>query len=810
MLLAAFADVLKVWSKSPRFTLNLTLFNRLPLHPQVNDIVGDFTSLTLLEVDNSAEETFESRARRLQEQLWDDLDHRYISGVQVLRELARSQGGAPRAAMPVVFTSTLTHDTRVREQKPANWIEDVVYRIAQTPQVWLDHVVFEEGGALEFSWNSVDALFPKGFLEEMFGAYVNLLGRLADEEESWGESWSETAGKLLPPTQLEQRRAINATEAPVTGKLLYTLFTEQVDKRRNHQALISSNRTMTYDELDRRANQVGRRRRQLGARPNTLVAVVMDRGWEQVVAVLGVLASGAAYLPIDPDVPEERLVYLLEHGEVEIVLTQFCFDEDLEWPEGIKRLRVDDEKLNDIDDLPLDPVQQAKDLAYVIYTSGSTGLPKGVMIDHRGAANTILDINQRFKVTPQDRLLALSSLSFDLSVYDIFGTLTAGGTIIVPEASGTKDPAHWAELIHREKVTIWNSVPVLMKLFIEYLADRTELLPLSLRLVMLSGDWIPVDLPDQIKALVEGIRVISLGGATEASIWSILYPISEVDPAWKSIPYGKPMTNQSFHVLNEALESCPVWVPGELYIGGIGLAKGYWRDEDKTRAGFITHPRTGERLYQTGDLGHYLPDGNIEFLGREDFQIKMQGYRVELGEIEAALAQHPAVKASVVMAVGELSEEKRLVVYVVAEVDRSPVIGELGDFLRRKLPEYMVPSAYVMLEELPLTPNGKVDRKALPEPQVGRLEPQIDAEGEPTGPTARIGQLVASVLSLEDLDPDVNLLNLGATSVDMIRIANLLDKKLSFRPKMDELYRRPTVMGLAKSYQQNELITPPI
>ena len=687
VLLAAYAEVLTVWSKSPRLTINLTLFNRLPLHPQVNEIVGDFTSLILLAVDNSGPDTFESRARRLQEQLWKDLDHRYVSGVHVMRELAQMQGGAQGAAMPVVFTSTLTHTpdqealtaldvgTPGREGPGLISLGDEVYGISQTPQVWLDHQVAERGGELLFNWDAVEELFPDGLLDDMFDAYCRLLERLADEEGAW----SETTGRLVPvpPAQLEQRAAINATEAPLSDELLPTLFAAQVSERPDQPAVITSSRTLTYEELYRRSNQIGHWLREKGAQPNRLVAVLMEKGWEQVVAVLGILQAGAAYLPIAAELPQERVRYLLENGEVELLLTQSWLAERLAWPEGIQRLCVDDNGvLEGVDDEPLPPVQGQEDLAYVIYTSGSTGKPKGVMIDHRGAVNTILDINQRFRVGPQDRVLALSRLGFDLSVYDIFGLLAAGGTIVIPDAAARRDPAHWAELMVREQVTIWDSVPALMEMLVEYVEGRFERLPDSLRVVFMSGDWIPVTLPDRIKALAEGVEVWSGGGATEASIWSILYPIEKVDPAWPSIPYGKPMVNQSFHVLDDNLEPRPVWVPGQLYIGGIGLAKGYWRDGEKTDASFITHPRTGERLYRTGDLGRYLPDGDIEFLGREDFQVKIRGYRIELGEIEAALIQYPAVRAGVVMAVGEPRGDKWLVAYVVPDRDSTSPLGQ--------------------------------------------------------------------------------------------------------------------------------------
>ncbi|HBL28881.1 MAG TPA: non-ribosomal peptide synthetase, partial [Acidobacteria bacterium] len=265
-------------------------------------------------------------------------------------------------------------------------------------------------------------------------------------------------------------------------------------------------------------------------------------------------------------------------------------------------------------------------------TSGSTGTPKGVMIEHRGAVNTLLDVNRRFAVGPEDRVLAVSALSFDLSVYDVFGLLAAGGSLTLPRPEAARDPEHWLDLMHRDRVTIWNSAPALLEMLVEHAATRGERLPASLRLVLLSGDWIPVSLPGRLRTLAPGAAVVSLGGATEASIWSILYPIAAVDPAWRSIPYGRPMDNQGFHVLNRALAPCPVWVPGDLYISGTGLARGYWRDPAKTAASFFLHPGTGERLYRTGDLGRYLPGGDIEFLGRDDLQVKIQGFRIELGE----------------------------------------------------------------------------------------------------------------------------------------------------------------------------------
>ncbi|TBR56739.1 hypothetical protein B4U84_28365 [Westiellopsis prolifica IICB1] len=668
VLLAAFAEVLSLWSKNPQFTLNLTLFNRLPLHPQVNEIVGDFTSLTLLAVDYSTPEAFLSKARRLQKQLWQDLEHRYISGVEVLRELARSQGGTTKAAIPIVFTSTLTQGTPEPDTLGLEKIGKVIYSISQTPQVWLDHQVSERDGALVWSWDAVEEIFPAGLLDDMFTAYCRLLDSLATEEAIW-----QTVTRQKPLT------TCNDTASPISEVLLHTLFAAQVPQHQHQPAVITPNRTLTYQQLNCLANQLADQLRRLGVQPNTLVAVVMDKGWEQVVAVLGILQSGAAYLPIAPQLPSERQWHLLQAGKVQIVLTQSWLDATLTWPDSIQRICIDTFTL--VDEIPpLETVQSSTDLAYVIYTSGSTGLPKGVMIDHRGAVNTILDINKRFAIGSGDRVLALSSLSFDLSVYDIFGTLAAGATIIIPEATSAKDPAHWLTLIQQYQVTVWNSVPALMQMLIKYTNNQADILQ-SLRLVLLSGDWLPLNLPSQIQSVCENVQVVSLGGATEASIWSIIYPVTTVDPNWKSIPYGRPMTNQQFYVLNQMLVECPVWVVGELYIGGVGLAQGYWQVQNKTDASFIIHPQTKERLYKTGDLGRYLPDGNIEFLGREDFQVKVNGYRIELGEIEATLQQHPSVKEVVVAAVGESRENQQLVAYIVPTNHQQPEAYKPSQFL---------------------------------------------------------------------------------------------------------------------------------
>ncbi|NEO73075.1 non-ribosomal peptide synthetase, partial [Moorena sp. SIO3H5] len=456
ILLAAFADLLAYWSKSSKFTINLTLFNRLPLHPQINDLVGDFTSLTLLEVNHADAVPFAQRAQRLQGQLWQDLDHRYVGGVEVQRELRRQRGSYQ--PFGVVFTSTLALDTLAekglpsKQQKilPLEQLGEIVYMVAQTPQVWLDHSVAEQNGALMLAWNVIDDLFPEGLVDEMFTSYYHWLQQLATSDAAW----AQTAPQLLPPPQLTQRLQVNETHAPVSEETLHSLFVKQVQQRPEAIALITPKRTLTYQELYTEAYALGQQVQQLGATPNTLVAVLMEKGWEQIVAVLGILMAGAAYLPIDAALPQERQWSLLEQGEVKLVVTQAALTQRLALPDHLHCLVVG-EQPQDIIDTPLEANVSSTNLAYVIFTSGSTGTPKGVMIDHRGAVNTIQDINQRFDIQPSDRMLAVSALNFDLSVYDIFGLLAAGGTLVMPDPEAAKDPAHWVELMTTHQVTLW-------------------------------------------------------------------------------------------------------------------------------------------------------------------------------------------------------------------------------------------------------------------------------------------------------------------------------------------------------------------
>lgn len=806
LLLSAYAETLCLWSKSPKFTINVTLFNRLPLHKEIQNVIGDFTSLVLVEVDHTAGQTFLERCLNIQTRLTNDVSCSHFDGVEVQRELAKMLGKHQYVTMPVVFTSTLG----VRQQDHTEWLGKMMYNITQTPQVWLDHQVQEQEGELLFNWDIVEGLFPEGLIEEMFQAYCSLLQSLANE----AAVWHETVPNLVPVPGLENRIKANDTGVPVSSETLISLFEKQVTGRRTGKAITTLQRELTYEELAKFSYGIAKKLSQLQVTESSLVAIVMEKGWEQIAAALGILKCKAAYVPIDPANPRERIKALLKDSGIRVVVTQPWLSRKLLWPEDSQILTVDELLL---EEEPITvPVTEVvpDDLAYVIYTSGSTGLPKGVMIQHQGAVNTVLDINRRFSIGPEDKVLALSNMNFDLSVYDVFGLLAAGASIVIPAAEKVKEPAHWLEQIVKDGVTVWNTVPAFMQMLLEYLSSqdvKAEGLQ-SLRLVLLSGDWIPLDLPGKIRHYFKNAQVISLGGATEASIWSNIYPADQVEAAWKSIPYGKPLANQRYYVLNDFLEDCPVWVPGKLYIGGLGVARGYLNDRKKTKEKFILHPHTQERLYDTGDFGRYWPDGNIEFLGREDFQVKIKGYRIELGEVEAALKACKQVKEAVVVTENDPPALLAAVVPCEPGLDEE-LEQEIYTALSQKLPGYCVPNTIVMVESIPLNDNGKLDRTAVQAIIKSKKAEKTKVFEKPRdGLECSIAGVWSEVLEVEELSREDDFFLLGGDSLKAVRISSQLQtRRISpVRISLQALFEASTIAALAEKIRELAIAIPEV
>jgi amino acid adenylation domain-containing protein len=788
VLLAAYAEVLASWSKTRHFTLTLTVFNKLPLHERVDELVGDFSSIALLELDLRQPASFLDRLRTIQAQLWRDLDHSTFGGVRVLREWARRQQGDSGSRMPVVFTSTLG---AITDGLGFEAFGELVTAASQTPQVWLDSMVVQRPDGIALLWNFVTELFPAGLPEEMFTAYTGLLNRLVEDDDAWTEPHRD----LRPAAHRREHEAANDT-ARVMFDLapLHELFSLRRAERPDAPAVIAVDRTLTYRELGEYADAVSAELLRLGADTGDLVAVLMDKGWQQSAAVLGILQAGCAYLPISTRIPVARRELLLADGKVRATVTRTA-DTGLLTASTGPVVVVDE--LTPLADPPPLPVVGLDDLACVLYTSGTTGQPKGVMSVHGGIANTILDLNRIVGLSPGDRLIGVSELNFDMSMYDMFGAYTAGAALVVPDPDRGPDPAHWADLVEHQHVTVWNSVPAIAQLVVEQAEGDAGRDLSGLRRFLLGGDWIPVSLPGRIRACCSPTTAVtSIGGPTEASICQIYHDVGTVDPEWPSIPYGKPLANQHVYVLDEALQPRPTWVPGQLCVGGRGVGRGYWGDQKRTAERFITHPATGERLYLTGDMGRYRPGGVIEFLGREDTQVKIYGHRIELGEIEATLLRHPDVDQAAVTAPA-INGRRRLVAYLATASGNSPDTDLLRAYLAEYLPPYMLPSTFVTLPALPLSVRGKVDRARLPVPVSNAPD-----GGIATVPRTEVERIIArewqEMLDVPEVTLHDSFFDLGGDSLVATKIVTRLREALGVELRVREFFRAPTIAELAE------------
>ena len=568
---------------------------------------------------------------------------------------------------------------------------------------------------------------------------------------------------------------------------------------------------ITYRELNEKANQLAGMLIENGVKSGDHIALITQRGFEMIVGMLAILKSGGAYVPIDPEYPTARKKYIADNSKVTAVLSDREYDIEHE-----NTIIIDDTKLSAYPsgniNLKKDTRTRAKDLAYVIYTSGSTGVPKGVMIEHHSAVNLISWVNREFQINENDALLFITSMCFDLSVYDIFGTLASGGRVVIARKEQVQNPEELKQLLTMNRITFWDSVPSTMNYLVNFLDESNEPYKQEdLRLVFMSGDWIPVKLPERLKKNFPKARVISLGGATEGTVWSNYYPVEKVDEFQTSIPYGKPIANNYFYILDRNLKVVPKGVAGELFIGGVGVAKGYMNDEERTKASFIRNrffDAPDEMMYKTGDLGRMLPDGNMEFLGRIDHQVKIRGYRVELGEIENKLLKHPLIKEAVAVDKTDAGGNKYLCAYIVWH-EEAQTLAEMKEYLSYELPDYMIPAYFVSIDAIPLTSNGKINRKSLPDPS-GSINTGVEYVAPRDQTEEELAKLWQEVLEVEKIGVNDNFFDLGGHSLKATVLVSRIHKYFNIEISLREVFSNQTVAEAAelirtKRAQLNEI-----
>ena len=791
-LAAVFADTIGGWSAQSRFLMNVPLFHRESVHPDVDRVVGDFTSSIMLEVDITDSISVLDRARAIQHSMYESGSHAAYSGLEVLRDLGRHRGEPVLA--PVVFTSALD----LGELFGDNVIEsfgEPVWIISQGPQVLLDAQVTELRGGLLVNWDVRESAFPSGVVDAMFARFTEAVDRLAAGDAGW----EAEAVVRLPSAQATVRAATNATDGPVSGRCLHQGFFQHAAVSPDAPAVVwdtsdinAGEGVWSYRDLAQRSLAVAGALRANGVRTGDAVAVQLPKGRDQVLAVLGVLAAGGTYVPIGFDQPDGRRAKILQTAEIVAALTV----DGADMGPGVSCVAIDVAR-----DYPRpleEPVlPDTAEIAYVIFTSGSTGLPKGVDVPHSAAMNTIDAVNEWFQVAGTDRVLALSALEFDASVYDIFGMFSVGGSLVAVDAKQKANPTTWVELSRRHRVSILNCVPSMLDMILELGGDR---LGNSLRAVTLGGDWVGADLARRLARQVLGCRFSGLGGATETAIHNTICEVVGEPPAhWATVPFGVPLRNVRCRIVSRSGRDCLDWVPGELWVGGANVAAGYRNDPERTAQRFVEHD--GIRWYKTGDLARYWPDGTIEFLGRTDHQVQIRGYRVELGEVESALRTVPGVRHAVAAVVG--AGAPKLVAAIAGDPEE---VGDTTAAVADLLPSYMVPTRTVYFRQIPLTPNGKLDRRAV----TALLEPDAEAltnqDGAPRNDVeAALAEIVAEVLGVNSVGVHDDFFAHGGDSVLATTvIARVRDWLEIDHALVADLFATRTVAGFAERLNTRE------
>ncbi|HEY2448873.1 MAG TPA: amino acid adenylation domain-containing protein, partial [Mycobacterium sp.] len=752
MFAAAFAHTLTCWSSTSRFLLNVPLFGREPLHPDVDSLVGDFTSSLLLDIDLTGTSTAASRARAVQGAMRSAAAHSNYPGLSVLRDLARYRSTPVLA--PVVFTSALglgelfCPDVTEIFGTPG-WI------ISQGPQVSLDAQVTEFDGGVLVNWDVREDVFPPGVIDAMFSHHIDEVLRLAATDD-----WDAPDPSALPVTQRAVRDAANNRYAAPSGEALHDGFFHRAGQQPDAPAVFSSSGDLTYAQLRRQALTLAAALRANGIRAGDTVAVMGPKTAEQIPAVLGILAAGGVYLPIGVDQPRDRAERILQTGQVSLALV--CGGKPLSLP--VPALTIVDIVRHGPADTEIEPATtDPADLAYVLFTSGSSGEPKGVEVAHHAAMNTVEFIGRHFEIGAADRCLALSTLEGDISVMDIFVTLRTGGAIVVVDEGQRRDPDAWARLIDTHHVTVLHFMPGWLEMLVEVGAGRLS----SVRVVPTGGDWVRPEVARRLRADAPAARFAGLGGATETAVHNTIF---EIDPSgrlpadWTALPYGTPLPNNACRVVNGMGGDCPDWVVGELWVSGRGIARGYRGRPDLTAERFVVHD--GRTWYRTGDLVRYLPDGTLEFVGRADHRVKLSGYRVELGEVEAALREVPGVAMGVAAVVPTPGGADILAAAVCVDGAQMTAEGVRAS-MAELVPAHMIPRHISLLEHIPFTLGGKIDRRVVE----GRLAVAVTGLAQPghrapsTPLQSALAAIVGDVLGVETVGVDDDFFTLGGDSV---------------------------------------------
>ena len=789
-LLAAFQTMLYRYANQDDILIGTPIANRTST--ETEGLIGLFVNMLVMRTDLSGNPTFRELLGRVREIALDAFAHQDLPFDKLVEELQPERSLSHTPMFQALFA--LQNVPKTTWKLSSLELQEFSYP-KRTSKLDLSLYVGERANGLALSFEYSTDLFHAATIEGMAGHFQTLLeGIVANPEQRIAE---------LPLLSAQERSQLliewNDTEVDYRNdKCIHTLFEEQVEKTRDKVALISETGQLTYGELNQRANQLAHHLKRRGVGPEVLVGICVERSLEMVVGLLAILKAGGAYVPLDPSYPEERISFMLADSRARLLLTQqhlrgslatwggqtICLDS--EWQEIAR----------DSGENPADAAS-AENSAYVLYTSGSTGQPKGVVSAHRGSVNRFEWMWRVYPFAEDEVCCQKTALSFGDSIWEIFGPLLQGVPLVIIPDEAVKDPQRFITALSSKRVTRLVLVPSLLRVMLELGEDLAQQLG-ALRYCVCSGETLPVELATMFRKQVPHAKLINLYGSSEVAADVLCYEVGRTEGV-ATIPLGRPIANTSAYVLDANFQPAPVGVPGEICIGGEGLARGYLNQPILTAEKFVPDPfsrEDGARLFRTGDIGRYLADGNVEYHGRRDHQVKVRGFRIELEEIEALLASHQKIHQAVVVAYKGEHDDQQLVAYIVAAAE-APSDSELRDHLRRKLPEYMVPSAFVLLQALPLTPSGKISRLALPAPSRAQLATGAEFVAPRNDIERGLAEIWIEVLKREAVGVNDNFFEIGGHSLLATQVVSRIRKRFELELSVRSMFEHPTLAGMA-------------
>jgi amino acid adenylation domain-containing protein len=787
-LLASFKTLLYRYSNQTDIPVGTVIANRN--QAEVEQLIGFFVNTLVLRTDLNGQLTFRQLLQRVGSVALDAYEHQEMPFEYLVEALQPERSLSYNPLFQVMF---ILQNTPKQEAKLQGLTITTIELDSVTAKFDLTLTVEETPQGVQGVWEYNSDLFEPDAVGRMSGHLQTILEAIVANPD-------QTLAHLPLLTRSERDQILvswNQTLIPYPDdNCIHQLFELQTEQSPDAIALVFDDQSLTYRELNYRANELAHHLHRLGVGAESLVGVCLQRSVEMVVALLAVLKAGGAYVPLDPSNPRQRLSYMLEDASLSVLLTQHSVWGEPSSSAEVIYLDSEWEAVSENGrDNPSSKVT-SDNLAYVIYTSGSTGKPKGVLVSHKNLVHSTAARWEYYR-HPVYSFLLLSSFAFDSSVAGIFWTLTQGGTLVLPPENTSLDIDHLCELIASNQVSHLLAIPAVYSLLLQQ-AEPEHLV--SLQAVILAGEACPTRVIEQHRQALEHASIFNEYGPTETTVWSSVYRC-ESKQLRKQVPVGRPIPNTQIYVLDADLEPLPVGVPGEIYIGGAGVARGYLNQPELTAEKFIPHGLSDipdARLYKTGDLGRYSPDGNIELLGRVDHQVKIRGFRIELGEIEAVLLQHENVREAVATVREDEQGNKRLVGYLSVKDSGTFSITELRNYVRDQLPGAATPSEFVLLDELPRLPNGKMDRKSLPEPEGLSLETEEAPQANWSGLEQSLAGIWQDILSTEAVDLDVKFFDIGGDSISIIRVFNRLREIIDKEIAITDLFKHQTIRSLAE------------